>query len=155
MQNVICPLCRKQVDIDHGRRAGRGQLRLTCPSCGNRFAVKIQKRELRLGGTDAPAPAASSEKSAKKKRFAVLVEHLDASGDLAGLFRVLRELPMFADDPSQISRIPQSVPFPIAGLREEDAHRIEAELKKLVAIYKVGPERQILVGPLRSLVGRE
>ena len=154
MQNVTCPRCNDQVDIDHGRRAGRGQLRLTCPSCGNRFAVRLQKRELRLEQDEAPATAPQSEASPDVVRFAVLIEHLEPNADMTGLFMVLRDLPMFHDDPTKISQIPQLVPFPIAGLREESARQIESELKKLIALYKVGPERQILIGPLRSHLGR-
>ncbi len=50
MKNVICPNCKSEVNVDHGRKAGRGQLRLACESCGHRFVVQVQKKDLKLEG---------------------------------------------------------------------------------------------------------
>lgn len=50
MNDVTCPNCKASVNVDHGRKAGRGQLRLACEACGHRFAVRIQKKDLRLEG---------------------------------------------------------------------------------------------------------
>jgi hypothetical protein len=61
MQTVKCPNCDADLSLDRGRRAGRGQLRMTCDACGHRFAIQVQKRELRLGQDvavqDGPPPA--------------------------------------------------------------------------------------------------
>jgi predicted Zn finger-like uncharacterized protein len=50
MNDITCPNCEATVNVDHGRKAGRGQLRLACESCGHRFAVRVQKKDLRLEG---------------------------------------------------------------------------------------------------------
>jgi len=150
VQHVTCPKCNNGVNIDHGRRAGRGQLRLACPSCGNRFVVQIQKRDLRLEGEVARKPVSGAGEAPGDRRFALVIEHLEINTDPTDLFMILRHLPTFAADPTQISRIPQLLPFPITGLREAQARQIEAELKELAVLCKVGPERQILVGPLRA-----
>ncbi len=50
MSDIICPNCKATVNVDLGRKAGRGQLRLACEGCGHRFVVRVQKKDLRLEG---------------------------------------------------------------------------------------------------------
>ena len=167
MITINCPKCGRPIEVDETRRTSRGKIRVKCNECGAKLSMRPRKGDDPGGVATAstsmpagreetpppPSPQAAAEDSGGAEAvdsYAVVIENLAAGKAPAGLNEVLLTLPEFQEHPNKLSDLAHRVPYVISGLTEGQAGAVEAELKKAVALFSAGPEREVLVGPLRA-----
>ncbi len=159
MITIKCPRCRSAIEVDESRRTRRGKIRVKCRECGAKLSMRPRGGDAAAGpppdapagspGDRAPTPP-PPEDEGTSGRHAVVIENLDLGADLSGLHEVLLTLPGFRDHPNRLSELATRAPYVVAGLSPRQAGAIRRELERVVALFSAGPEREVLVGPLRS-----